>query len=191
VTRRQVVGFVVVLSLIAVGLLLRSKTSDGPNAVDLGPLRRAADLAACPQGLGPKVPDLTLPCLGGGKAVALRGAAPGVPTLVNMWATWCGPCVREVPTLVAFTRKAAGRVAVVGVDTEDEPDKALTFASQYGMHYPSLVDIDGKVLRAYGGGPPITLFVAADGRVAHVEHGELHSVEEIEQLVATHLGVRV
>jgi thiol-disulfide isomerase/thioredoxin len=189
VTRRQVVGFVVVLSLIAVGLVLKLRSGSEPDALDLGPLRTAANLAPCPAGLGPEVPDVTLPCLGGGKDVALRGAAPGVPTLVNIWATWCGPCVREVPTLVAFTQKAAGKVGVVGIDTEDESDKALTFASQYGMHYPSLVDGEGTVLRAYGSGPPITLFVEANGRVAHVQQGELHSVAEIEKLVATHLGV--
>ena len=188
-TRRQVVGFVVVLSLIAVGLFVKSQREDPADAADLAGLRRAAQLEPCPAGLGPKLPDLTLPCLGGGKAVALRGAAPGVPTLVNVWATWCGPCVREVPTLVAFSRKAAGKVAVVGVDTEDESDKALTFAAQYGMHYPSVVDIDGRVLRAYGSGPPVTLFVDAEGHVAHTEQGELHSVDEIEDLVAKHLGV--
>ena len=188
-TRRQVIGFVVVLALVAIGLVVKSRATDGAKTVDLGPLRRTANLAPCPAGLGTKLPDLTLPCLGGGKAVALRAAAPGVPTLVNVWATWCGPCVREVPTLVAFTRKAGAKVGVVGIDTEDESDKALTFASQYAVHYPSLVDVEGTVLRAYGSGPPITLFVAADGRVAYVKQGELHSVAEIEKLVATHLGV--
>jgi thiol-disulfide isomerase/thioredoxin len=189
VSRRQVVGFVVVLSLIAVGLFVKSRTTEQPNAVDLGPLRKAANLAPCPAGLGATLPDLTLPCLGGGKHVALRGAAPGVPTLVNIWATWCGPCVREVSTLVAFTQKAAGKVGVVGIDTEDDPADALTFASHYGLHDPSVVDGEGTVLRAYGSGPPITLFVDANGRVAHVQQGELHSVDEVEKLVATHLGV--
>jgi peroxiredoxin len=97
--------------------------------------------------------------------------------------------VREVPTLIAFQRKAAGKVAVVGIDTEDESDKALTFAAQYSMRYPSLVDLDGKVLRAYGVGPPVTLFVGADGRVEYTQQGELRSVAEIEKLVAEHLGI--
>jgi len=111
--------------------------------------------------------------------------------LVNIWATWCSPCVREVPNLVGFASKAGGRVGVLGVDTEDESDKALTFASQYAMHYPSLVDEDGKVLRAYGSGPPITLLVDAGGQVVFTHRGELHSVAEIEQLVEEHLGVRL
>jgi thiol-disulfide isomerase/thioredoxin len=104
VTRRQVVGFVVVLSLIAVGLFVKSRQADPANPADLAQLRSAAQLEPCPAGLGPEVPDVSLPCLGGGKAVALRGAAPGVPTLVNVWGSWCGPCVAEVPELVAFSK---------------------------------------------------------------------------------------
>lgn len=194
-TRRQVVGFVVVLALIAVGLVLKSRAGDH-NGVDLGPLRAAAKLAPCPAGLGPELPDVTLPCLGGGKAVGLRGAAPGVPTLVNVWGSWCGPCVAEVPELVAFTKKAAGRVAVVGVDTEDDPADALTFAAQHDMHYASVVDDDKHVLRAAGEsgqpvavGPPVTLFMDAAGHITHRQRGQFHSLAEIEKLVDTYLGV--
>jgi peroxiredoxin len=79
----------------------------------------------------------------------------------------------------------------VGIDTEDESDKALTFAQQYGMHYPSLVDPDGRVLRASGGGPPITLLVDADGKVVFTHRGELHTAAEVDAMVAEHLGVRL
>jgi cytochrome c biogenesis protein CcmG/thiol:disulfide interchange protein DsbE len=193
VTRRQVIGFVVVLALIAVGLVVKSRGKDANTAVDLAPLRQAAKLAPCPPGLGPELPDVTLPCLGGGKAVTLRGAAPGVPTLVNVWASWCHPCVAEVPELIAFTKKAAGRVAVVGVDNEDAPKDALTFAAQNGMHYPSLVDDDKQVLRTVHAapGPPVTLFLDASGHITHVQPGQFHSLAEIEKLVATHLGVKL
>ena len=189
-SRRQVVGFLIVLSLIAVGLLVKSRTGSD-SSVDLGPLRAAARLAPCPAGLGPELPDVTLPCLGGGKAVRLRGAAPGVPTLVNVWGSWCGPCVAEVPELVAFTEKAAGRVVVVGVDTEDAPADALTFAAQQGMHYASVVDDDKHVLRTVASGPPVTLFLDAAGHVTYRQRGQFHSLAEIEQLVATHLGVKL
>jgi cytochrome c biogenesis protein CcmG, thiol:disulfide interchange protein DsbE len=191
VTRKQLIGFVVVLALIGAGLLVRSRQSDEPAAKPRFGNPPVANLEPCPSGLGAQLPDLKLPCLGGGDRVRLRADGPGTPLLVNMWATWCGPCVREVPVLVAFHRKAAGKVVVVGVDTEDEDDKALTFASQYGMRYPSVVDIDGKVLRAYGGGPPITVLVDAAGKVVFTKRGELHSVAEVEQLVAEHLGVKL
>ena len=190
-TRRQVVGFVVVLALIGIALVVKSRGGDRTTAVDLAPLRKAAALAPCPAGLGSELPAVTLPCLGGGKAVALRGAAPGVPTLVNVWGSWCGPCVAEVPELVAFTDKAAGRVVVVGVDTEDDPRDALTFAAQHGMHYASVVDDDKHVLRTVASGPPVTLFLDAAGHVTYRKRGQFHSLAEIEQLVATHLGVRL
>jgi thiol-disulfide isomerase/thioredoxin len=119
-----------------------------------------------------------------------------VPTLVNVWGSWCGPCVAEVPELVAFAAKAAGRVAVVGVDTEDDPADALRFAAQHGMHYASVVDDDKHVLRKAGVGgqpvavgPPVTLFMDAAGRITGRHRGQFHSLAEIEKLVATHLGI--
>jgi cytochrome c biogenesis protein CcmG/thiol:disulfide interchange protein DsbE len=188
VTRRQVIGFVVVFALIAGGLLLRSRAGGEPEP-RLDALRRAAALQPCPAGLGPELPDLTLPCLGGGAPVELRGKAPGRPMLVNVWASWCPPCVEEVPALIAFADKAAGRVGVVGVATEDAQDKALTFAAQFGMRYPSVVDDDGVVLRAFRPGPPVTLFLDASGRVAYKHSGKFRSTAEIEQLVREKLGV--
>lgn len=187
-TRRQLVGFVVVLALIGLGLLAKSR-SDEPKPADLAPLRVAAALEPCPPGLGQGLPDLELPCLGGGPRVSLRGTGPSTPMLVNVWATWCRPCVQEVPVFVALAEKAAGKVAVVGVDMTDDSDKALVFAAQYGMHYPSLVDVDGRVLRTYGGGPPITLFVDATGKVVHSERGQVDSLKELEDLLRRHLGV--
>lgn len=189
-TRRQAVGFLVVLALIGAGLLLRARTGTTTGTEpDLRPLQAAAGLAPCPTGLSPELPDLRLACLGGGPAVSLTGPGPGRPMLVNIWATWCGPCVREVPVLVGFAAKAGPKVAVVGVDTEDKPSDALVFARQYAMRYPSVIDADGRVLRRYGGGPPITLLVDAGGRVVFTHRGELTSLAQLEGLVSRHLGV--
>ena len=189
-TRRVVVAGIAVLALVAALLVLRP-AHPTPSGAHLTALRTAAGLDPCPSGLGGQLPDLRLDCLGGGPAVRLRGAAPGRPVLLNIWATWCGPCVREVPVLVDVARRAAGRVTVVGVDTEDVPAQALTFARQYAMHYASLVDPDGNVLRAYGAGPPITLLLDATGRVVFTHRGQLHSTRQVEDLLAAHLGVRL
>ena len=160
-----------------------------PDGDELARLRAAAALPGCPSGLGPALPDLRLPCLDGGPDVDLTSAPPGRPTLVNVWASWCGPCVDEVPALAEVSRAAGDRLGVVGVLTTDSLRSALAFADAYDMGYPSVVDDDGTVLRAFSAGPPVTLFLDADGRLAHVERGAFTDRAELEALVAQHLGV--
>jgi thiol-disulfide isomerase/thioredoxin len=111
--------------------------------------------------------------------------------LVNVWASWCAPCADEVPELVAFHQRAGDRVGVVGVLTTDTVEHGLAFSADFGMRWPSVVDDDGDVLRAFAPGPPVTLFVDASGRVVATRSGAFRDLAEIERLVAEHLGVRV
>lgn len=111
--------------------------------------------------------------------------------LVNVWATWCAPCVREVPELVRFADSARDRVDVVGVLTEDEPSLGLEFARQFNMNYTSVVDRDGAVLRAFSPGPPTTLFLAPDGTLEYVKRGQVTDAATLRALVREHLGVDV
>jgi thiol-disulfide isomerase/thioredoxin len=186
-TRRQVIGFVVVLGLIGAGLLLRARP-EGTSDVLPG-LRKAAALQPCPAGLGPELPDVTLPCLGGGPSVRVRAAGPGRPTLVNIWGSWCLPCRKEVPALVRLADKAGDRLLIVGIDTIDDPVDALTFAKAMGMHYPSLVDDDKRILRTVAPGPPVTLLLDAAGHVQYTHLGTLTSSAQLEHLVHQHLGL--
>ena len=165
---------------------------DEPRAPrpDLAPLRAAAALAPCPSGIG-DVPHLVLPCLGGGPDVVLDGPPPGVPTLVNVYGSWCSPCQREMPVLVDFAERAGSKVALLGVDTQDDTRLALLFAKDVGQHWPAVVDDDGVFLRHYGVGPPVTLFVDAAGKVAFVHHGPFTSVAQVVAAVSRHLGVKV
>ena len=162
-----------------------------PPAERVAALQAAAGLAPCPPGLGPELPDLELACLGGGDDVDLRAAPPGRPTLVNVWATWCPPCVEEVPDLVEFADRAQGRVGLVGVLTQDSETNGLEFSRQFGVRYPSLVDPPGEVFRAFRPGPPVTLFLDSQGRVVHRKSGRFADLEELTALVEEHLGVRV
>jgi cytochrome c biogenesis protein CcmG/thiol:disulfide interchange protein DsbE len=192
VTRSQWAALAGAAVLVAGAFLVRSDSGPPPVADPrLEQLRAAADLEPCPQGLGPGLPDLVLPCLGGGDEVDLRSAPPGRPTLVNVWATWCPPCVDEVPDLAAFADRAGDRVGLVGVLTQDPAANGLEFARQYDMHWPSVVDDTGEVFRAFRPGPPVTLFLDAQGRVVHKRSGKFTGVDEIEALVAEHLGVRL
>jgi thiol-disulfide isomerase/thioredoxin len=191
--RPLALGVVVLLAAAALVVGLRRDTADPPEpgseGAEVAALQEQAALQPCPEGLGSQLPDLELPCLGGGPAVDLRSAPPGRPTLVNVWASWCAPCVEEVPDLATFAQKAGDRVGLVGVLTTDSRRSALTFARDHAMRWPSVVDDDGLVLRAFPPGPPVTLFVTADGRVVHRKSGAFADVAEIEALVAEHLGV--
>ncbi len=190
-TRRQVVALLAVLALAGGVLLLRSGGTASTGGPDLRALRTAAALEPCPAGIGRGLPARTLPCLGGGSSVDLSAAGSGRPALVTIWATWCAPCVREVPLLQQVASRTAGQLDVVGVLHEDLPGNALEFARQTGMRYPSVVDDDGDVLRAFGSGPPITVLVRPDGTVATVHRGELTDLAQVSALLRDALGVTV
>jgi len=96
-----------------------------------------------------------------------------------------------MPYLVGFARLAGDRVRLLGVDTEDEPAKALAFNRDFGAHWPSVVDDDRAILSRYGSGPPVTLFVTGRGAIAFVQVGGFRDVAAMRAAVAQHLGVRV
>ncbi len=185
--QRQLLGVGLALALVVAAVVLRERTQ-GAEGSELDPLRQAVGIESCPAALGTDLPDITLPCLAGGPEVALAGA-PGKPMLVNIWATWCQPCVREVPLLLKLREKAGDRIGIVGVLHEDEQGQALEFARQYGMHYPSVVDPDGQVLRKFSSGPPVTLLIDASGKVQQVKRGEWKSLAELQAAVAKSLGL--
>jgi thiol-disulfide isomerase/thioredoxin len=86
---------------------------------------------------------------------------------VNVWASWCGPCRREMPLLA---RAAGVTLRVVGIDERDSSRSARAFAASRGATYPSLFDPDGKLLARLSmlpqAGVPSTLFLDRRGRVA-------------------------
>jgi thiol-disulfide isomerase/thioredoxin len=140
---------------------------------------------------GPRtLPAVTLDCLGGG-ALDL-GRAPGTPTVVNLWASWCTPCREELPVIQEFADAAAGRVQVVGVISKDGVPQADSFAGDAGVTFPGAFDGEGRLMAELGlPGLPATYFLDADGALVHTETGPVDSLDELEGLVAEHLGVRL
>jgi thiol-disulfide isomerase/thioredoxin len=179
-------------ALALLALMMATACGDGAptTGADLAPLRQAAALDPCPQGIG-DVPHLTLPCLGGGPDVTLDSGPSGVPTLVNVYGSWCGPCQKEMPLLAQFRARAGSKVALLGIDTEDEPRLALQFAKDLGPHWPAVRDAEGMFLRHYAPGPPATLFVDRAGKVVFVHRGAFTSLADLVRQVQTHLGVAV
>ena len=174
----------------------------GPVPVAAGADSAGADAAAraavrsCP-GPGrpasgePVLPDLTLPCLGNGPAVTLRRLA-GTPTVINLWASWCGPCRAELPAFDQLQDAAGSRLRVLGVVNEDPPGRALSFAADAGVHLPSVVDETGRLRRGLArANMPTTVFVDAAGRVVEVYTGVPFTAATLRQRVLDRLGVDV
>ena len=138
------------------------------------------------------LPDITLPCLGGGRDVHLAGLT-GTPAVVNFWAQTCGPCRKESPILQRLHTAAGERIRVLGIDWQDsQPDQALAFAKYLGLTYPQIADPDAATRGPlHIAGLPLSLFVDPDGRIVHAEYGAITSFDSLRNLVARHLGVRV
>lgn len=95
------------------------------------------------------------------------GIYKGKPLVINFWATWCGPCQREMPQLVALAAKHAARgLVVIGISTDDPPSEIQAFARQFGITYPLFAGRNRpQALEALGfsGLMPTTLFVTRGG----------------------------
>jgi hypothetical protein len=92
------------------------------DTATLRQLRSAAGIEPCPRteprpGVAGGLPDIALPCLGGGRDVNLAGLRG--PMVVNLWASWCEPCREELPVLQEYAERARRQVRVLGVDFED------------------------------------------------------------------------
>ena len=196
-----------VLALV-LAAVLTACTSDGgridvrPPDVDvdtpaLREVKARIGMEDCAPGTGEPVegglPELTLPCLGGGPDVelsSLRG-----PVVINLWQAFCEPCREEMPALEEFHQQYGDRVPVLGIDFNDvHPDGALALAEETGATYPSIADPGGELMAedtfAIGRrGLPAFVFVDADGVVVGQHSGGVDSVADVEQLVDTYLGI--
>jgi cytochrome c biogenesis protein CcmG, thiol:disulfide interchange protein DsbE len=112
----------------------------------------------------------------------------GRPVVVNFWATWCEPCVREFPLLrQAAADHRAERLTVVGVLTRDRPAGAREFVRRHGGGWPVGIDPDGQTAAVWGAtGLPHTYFVRPDGTLASHQLGELTRAALDRQLAAIH-----
>lgn len=105
----------------------------------------------------------------------------GYPVVVNVWASWCGPCREEFPVLQKLSARYGKRVAFLGVNSEDAEDAAATYLREEPVPYPSYSDPDKEIFDSLGGrGFPDTAFYDSSGELVFLKQGPYSDEAELE-----------
>ncbi len=162
-TRRVPAALLLAFVVFAAGCTLGTQENNpggGAINIDTVPLIAAADRDDAPDVCGETL---------AGEDLCLADLA-GTPVLVNFWASWCGPCAREIPELVAVDADYGEELALVGVNVQDTVVNARSFERDQGVTYPSFHDEGAVIAAAFGGiapeALPSTILLDADHRVA-------------------------
>lgn len=185
-----VVLVVAVLGGIVAAVLLASDDADqGSVAAPRSAVQRLPGTQGAPPRPAPEVLP-TAPIEGFAGAPPVDPASyRGRPLVVNLWATWCPPCVEEMPHFQTVSQELAGDVAFLGVDVQDGPSQAEPFVAELGISYDLAADPQLEFSEAIGAfGMPTTLFVDEEGAIVHRVTGPL-SITDLRAAIATHLGV--
>lgn len=97
----------------------------------------------------------------------------GRPVLVNFWATWCAPCVKEIPDIATFAKESGDKVRVLGIALDWDDEKQLkAFAKKVGHTYPLVLGNDASE-KTFGKvkGLPTTIVYDPNGKIAYQKTG--------------------
>lgn len=160
----------VVAAIVALLAVLQIGTSDPATEFSAeGPARALPDSQLLPTTLSEFE----------GILVGLRGQA----VVVNIWASWCGPCRAEMPLLQRAADTYAGKVTVLGVDSKDSATDARKFLDDVGVDYPNVFDASGDIRKALGlRGFPTTYFFDSKGRIVATVVGGITEARLAAQL---------
>ena len=128
---------------------------------------------------------LTVPIAAADGSSATLTEFSGTPLVVNLWATWCSPCVKEMPALDEVASETTS-VRIIGVNVGDDPAAAAAFAADLGVAYPQYRDVDGGLMSEFAvANLPATAFIDADGTVLDVHSGAF-TADELRSAIADH-----
>ena len=151
-------------------------------ATQLGYLQREGDETR----VGGQAPDFRLLTLDG---EPFQLSEVGQPVILNFWASWCAPCVEEMPDFQLVHEELGGRLTMIGVNDGEDLETALEFQGRTGVQYVVLLD----PTTALTNGPyvligrPTTFYIDAEGIIRDVRVG-IHTLEDMRALAAGLLG---
>jgi cytochrome c biogenesis protein CcmG/thiol:disulfide interchange protein DsbE len=124
----------------------------------------------------------------GGPGFTLPDDLAGRPLVLNVWASWCKPCRREMPAFQSVYAQALGKVGFLGVDFLDEEGAARRLVADTGVTYPLAADPKGTQVTKFGvTALPTTLFFSADGLLRGRSFGELDA-DRLRAAIHRYLG---
>jgi cytochrome c biogenesis protein CcmG/thiol:disulfide interchange protein DsbE len=182
-TRRLPLRAYVIATLFALvaGVLVTSLLDNGSGADDRGPgsgsgtdtyrITPAGDLPA-------SAADVTLASLDGGADTKLGDLLGSTPIVVNFFASWCVPCVTEMPAFERVHRDLGDRVQLIGLAYQDGDELAAETVERTGITYPAFGDSGQDAMTYFGGVQmPTSVFIDTDGTVVDVHTGPLDEDE--------------
>jgi cytochrome c biogenesis protein CcmG/thiol:disulfide interchange protein DsbE len=122
----------------------------------------------------PVAPSRTLPVLGSDATQRSLADYKGKVVILNFWASWCTPCRTEAPELEKAQKKllASGKGTVLGIAYQDAPNDSEKFIKEFGLTYPSLRDVGGKLAKDYGTRAlPETFVISPEGKIVDRSRG--------------------
>jgi len=174
----------IVVAAIAVGIAVfgGNADSDGSDPDLDGAL-------GLPTQNGETAPDFSIDLLDGTSfRLTDHLASARRPAVLNLWASWCGPCRAEMPAFDAAS-KVHRDVLFLGVAVEDNPTAAREFAAEIGVSYPLAIDEDDRVGRRYPSpGLPATYLISSDGAIVRTIFGQIDE-DQLEELIAEEFGL--
>jgi thiol-disulfide isomerase/thioredoxin len=118
----------------------------------------------------------------------------GKPLIINVWASWCGPCRKEMPSLDKLARRYGGKqFNVIGISTDDYPEKAYSFLEQAGVPFDNFIDRNLVLENMLGANKlPLTLLVDRNGKVLSKHYGAQDwSSDEAKRLIEKSFNIRM
>lgn len=164
------------------GRALAARISELETATMLGHIEREGDSTRVDE----RAPDFRLLTLEG---EPFQLSAVDGPVILNFWASWCAPCIEEMPDFELVHQEFGDRLTMIGVNDGEDLDTALEFQGRTGVTYVVLLDPTTQLTRGPYGliGRPTTFYIKADGIIHDIRVG-IHSLEEMQRLAGELLG---